>query len=389
MTFWSFLAVVWFSVGLLSLGPAAFIYLHMKNLSKKSWPTKIESDYHPKISIIVPMYNEANIVRFKLTNLSRTRYPRDLTEIIVVDSKSSDDTVKIARKFSEEEPQLNLKILVEEERKGKSHALNYALQYCKGDVIVVSDADCFWPTDILEKAIPFLADPAVGAISGPKILLNSDRTWVTRMEESFLESANILRIGESKAGSTAFFEGGFSAFKRQAFDRFDIHGTGSDDCGTVICVIEKNLKAIMVPEARFFSPFPASFRGKINVKLRRANQLLRVFASYFVLLTRGKMKTAKKTLVPNTVLYLISPIAFAVLIILTTFFVLNFPFFLVLLLLLVIPKVRFYSYEILENNLLLLIAALGILVGKGFSVWNQPDDRKWLTKEKLSQLDLI
>jgi cellulose synthase/poly-beta-1,6-N-acetylglucosamine synthase-like glycosyltransferase len=209
------------------------------------------------------------------------------------------------------------------------------------------------------------------------------------MEESYLRSANVLRLGETKAGSTVFFEGGFSAFKKEAFDRFDPYGTGSDDCGTVICVIEKNFRTLLVPEAEFYSTFPASFRGKLSIKLRRTNQLVRVFAKYLDLLLKGKVKLGKKTVVPNMLLYLFSPIAFLVFTILTVFLVFNFPFFLGIFAFLIVPKIRFYFGEIFESNMLLLTAIFGVVVGKGFSIWSQPEDRMWLTKETLSQFNLI
>jgi biofilm PGA synthesis N-glycosyltransferase PgaC len=384
-----FLWIIWIAFAFLALGPAAFIFCYMKIKSKKSWPTKVDINYKPKASIIVPTYNEASIILFKLINLSRLRYPKDLMEIIVVDSNSSDDTVEIIRQFSQKETQVNVNVLVEKERKGKSHALNYALDHCKGDVIIVSDADCFWPMDILEKAIPFLADSTVGAIGGPKILLNRNQTWVIRMEESYLKSANVLRLGESKVGSTVFFEGGFSAFKREAFDRFDPYGTGSDDCGTVIRVIEKDFRAMLVPEAKFYSTFPESFRGKLGIKLRRTNQLVRVFAKYLALLVKRKVKVAKRTVVPNTFLYLFSPIAFVLFLVLTAFLIFVFPPLLLFLVLFLVPVVRFYSYEIVESNMLLVAAILGAIMGKGFSMWSKPDDRLWLTGETLSQFNLI
>jgi len=375
--------------GLLSFGPAGFIFLYMKNKSKRSWPTKVDDNFKPRISVMVPTYNESSIISFKLANLCRLVYPKDKMEIVVVDSNSSDNTAEIVRQFSRKEPQINIEVLVEKERRGKSHALNYALGHCKGDVIIVSDADCFWPSDILGKAMPFLADATVGAIGGPKILLNSNQTWVTRMEERYLKSANDLRLGESKAGSTVFLEGGFSAFKKETFGRFDPYLTGSDDCGTVIQVVEKNLRTMLVKEGEFYSTFPVSLRGKLGIKLRRANQLVRVFARYLSLLVKGKVKTTKRTIVPNVFLYLISPISFAILIVLTVFMVLNFPFLLFLFALLIVPRIRFYFYEILESNMLLLVATLGVVMDKRFSIWSQPEDRAWLTRETLSRFNLI
>jgi len=384
-----FLLISWLLFGLLSLGPPAFLFLYMTKSSKDPWPTHIDKNYQPRISIIVPTYNESRIILFKLANLSRLRYPKNLMETIVVDSRSSDGTAEILKQFCEKNPQANVRVLIEEERKGKSHALNYALDHCDSEVVIVSDADCFWPSDILEKAMPFLADPDVGLIGGPKILLNSDQTWVTRMEKEYLESANFLRLGESKVGSTVFFEGGFSAFKKNAVDRFDPYCTGSDDCGTAINVIEKNYRAMLVPDAKFYSTFPLSLRNMVSVKLRRINQLVRVFAKYLDLMLKGKIKSTKITIIPNTLLYLFSPICFVFFLALTGVLAFSFPLLLLFSLLLVVPKFRFYAYQIIENNFLLVAGLFGVLSGKVFSVWGQPEDRAFLTREVLSKSNLI
>jgi len=199
----------------------------------------------------------------------------------------------------------------------------------------------------------------------------------------------VLRFGESKVGSTVFFEGGFSAFKKEAFYRFDPYDTGSDDCGTVISVVERDFRAMLVPQARFFSAFPPSYPGKIMIKLRRANQLVRVFGKYLNLLSKGKIKTSLKTVVPNIFLYLFSPLFFVAFAILTLGLVATFPFLLLTSLFLMIPCLRFYFYEILESNLLLTASILAILFGKKFSMWNPPQNRIYFTKERLVYFDLI
>lgn len=384
-----FFLAVWILFGALALGPPGFIFLYMKHKSNASWPTKVDYAYKPSVSIIIPTYNEAAIIGYKLENSSRLTYPKDLLEIVIVDSKSTDNTAKIVKDFSEKEKNLNITLLVEGERKGKAHALNNALAHCKGEIVIISDADCFWPSDILEKALPYLADPSVGAIGGPKILFNSKQTWVTRLEEGYLKSANYLRLGESKAGSTVFFEGGFSAFKKEAFDKFDPYVTGSDDCGTIISVIEKNYRAMLVKEAKFYSSFPATFRGKISIKLRRINQLVRVFSKYLDLLAKRKVKSTKITVIPNTLLYLLSPTAFVIFLVLTVYLVLCYPLLLISSLLLFSPQVMFYFYQIFENNILLFVSILAVLFGQKFSVWEQPEDRVWFTRENLASYNLI
>jgi hypothetical protein len=146
---------------------------------------------------------------------------------------------------------------------------------------------------------------------------------------------------------------------------------------------------MLVKEAKFYSSFPATFRGKISIKLRRINQLVRVFSKYLDLLVKGKVKSSKSTVVPNTLLYLVSPIAFAVFLVLTAYLVLSYPMLLFFSLLLFAPQVRFYVYQIVENNILLFVSILAVLFGQKFSVWAQPEDRVWFTRENLSSYNLI
>jgi cellulose synthase/poly-beta-1,6-N-acetylglucosamine synthase-like glycosyltransferase len=361
----------------------------MSRAAKRPWKLKLDGNFKPKISIIVPTYNEASIIRFKLENLVKVNYPKYLMQIIVVDSNSEDQTVNIVYEFIRQHPESNIQVLRQDERLGKSAALNFALKNCEGEVIIVSDADCFWPSDILEKALPFLADPNVGAISGPKILLNSDQSWVTKSEDAYLNSMNLLKLGESKVASTLLFEGGFSAYRREALTSFDPYNTGSDDCGSIMPIIERGYRAILIPEATFYSAFPTSLKEKICMKLRRANQLIRVMYKYFCLILNGRIKDSKSVVIQGILLYLISPLMFILLMATTIFLLLNFPYFAILFLVFLIPKVRIYLFEVVQNYLLLLLAMFSAAIGKNFVAWRKPQDRMIIQETILHAYKLI
>jgi cellulose synthase/poly-beta-1,6-N-acetylglucosamine synthase-like glycosyltransferase len=61
-----FVLLFWLLFGVLAFAPPAFIYIYMKHKSKAAWPTKIDDNYQPKISIIIPTYNEAEIISTNL-----------------------------------------------------------------------------------------------------------------------------------------------------------------------------------------------------------------------------------------------------------------------------------------------------------------------------------
>jgi cellulose synthase/poly-beta-1,6-N-acetylglucosamine synthase-like glycosyltransferase len=383
-----YVAVLWIIFAFLSFGVLGFNYVMARKTAKKHWNVKIDKDYRPKISVIVPTYNEGEVIGYKLRNLTKLEYPRQLMQLVFVDSKSADSTADLIKRYAEEHPEVNVKIL-ETERRGKSSALNIALKDCSGDVIVVSDADCFYMPEILTQTLPFLADNTVGAVSGPKTLLNPNDSWVTKAEDRYLRSMNLMKLADSKQLSTAFFEGGFSAYRKDVLESFDKYNTGSDDCGTVLGVIEKDFRTLMVPEAQFFTAFPRTWAGKIEMKIRRASQLVRVFRKYAVLLLRGRVKAAKWIVFKDLLLYFLAPISFLFLVATTIVLMWNFPWMVLLLLPFLIPRIRDYFTEATLSYLILLLSLVLVPIGKEFKIWKKPQDRKLVTDDVLLKKGLI
>lgn len=355
----------------------------------KPWRLRIDRSFLPNVSILVPTYNESEVIGLKLKNLSKIRYPSDSIQIIVVDSNSSDDTINIVEDFMKQNPAINIKVVVESERKGKSAALNFGLKHCQGEVLIVSDADCFWPFDLLEKALPFLSDPDVGAISGPKILMNPNQSWVTRTESAYLDSANLMKLGESKISSTILFEGGFSAYKEKILESFDPYNTGSDDCGTLVNLAEKKSRAIFIPEARFFTTFPITWKGKVIMKLRRANQLMRVLWEYLRLLLRRRITGPKRVMLQNIFIYFISPTMFIFQVVILFFLLYHFPYFAIIFLVFLIPKVGLVLFELVQNYLILFISLFAFALRRKFVIWVKPEDRAWIKEGILQQFELV
>jgi len=382
LIFW--IVSAFFSFGILGLN-----YVRSRLAAGGSWNIRRDIDYRPRLSIIVPTYNECEVIGYKLRNLAKLEYPRDLMEIVFVDSNSTDSTIEVIGRFVANNPDIHERILVETERKGKSSALNLALETCHGDIVVTSDADCFWPPNILARALPYLADPEVGAISGPKKLLNREASAVTRSEGMYLESMNLMKLGESKSSSTMLFEGGFSAYKKEALESFDPYLTGSDDCGTVIRLLEKGYKTIMVEEAEFFTTFPKTWKGRIALKIRRANQLVGVLEKYVVLLFKNKIRIAKSVVAKNVFMYLVSPVVFLLFAATTAYIMIEFPLATASLLILLIPKVRSYVSEGVLNYVILVYSVFSRLSRKRFVVWSQPEDRALLEEQMLVQKGLV
>lgn len=384
-----FVFLIWIFFGFLSLGILGLNYVYSRRMARKSWNIKKDDSYRPRLSIIVPTYNEQEVIAFKLKNLVRLEYPRDSMEFIFIDSKSEDSTADHINRFIREYPDINATLVVEQERRGKTFALDAALKHCTGDVLIVSDADCFLPRGVLSGVLPYLGDPTVGGLSGPKRLLNYDGSSAARSEDRYLSAMNLIKLGESKQSSTLLFEGGFSAYRRTVLDSFDPKRTGSDDCGTVVGLLEKGFRAIMAPEAEFFTTFPKSWRGKMEIKTRRANQLLRVLKAYLDLMINDRIRIGKTIVAKNLANYFLAPIAFVFFIISTIIMFVRLPLTILLLLFFLVPKLGEYLVEATLNYFVLLWAMFSILAKRRFLFWKQPVDRTVLREDMLAKRGLI
>jgi cellulose synthase/poly-beta-1,6-N-acetylglucosamine synthase-like glycosyltransferase len=380
---------LWLVSGFLSIGLLGVDFIMMRKASFKPWQLEIKKDYVPKVSIIVPTYNESDVIAFKLRNLSILEHPKDLAQIIVVDSKSDDGTIEIVTDFAKSHPEMKIEVLTEKERTGKSSALNMALKYCEGDIVVVSDADCFWPTDILKKALPFLADPNIGAVSGVKILLNPESSGVAKDESRYLHSMNLIKLGESKIGSTLLFEGGFSAYKKEVLESFDPYHTGSDDSGTVISLAEKKSRAILIPEARFFTAFPNKWSEKFSMNMRRASQLVRLYWMYLVLLVNRRIKCNISIIMANILIYLFGPVFFVLFLALTVVLCISYPWLILSLLFLFVPKIRSLLAEVFQGFLALFLGLVAAALRRNFLIWKKPADRYLVKEDLLKSYSLI
>ena len=250
------LLVVWVFLSSVFVGVPGIYYLYMKRIASQPWNLKVDKRYFPKITILIPTYNEGSVIKLKLENLMRLSYPKDLTKYIVVDSASTDKTLDEVNNFVDEHPEMKIEVLKEKSRRGKPKALNHALEYAVGEVVVVSDADCFLPPDVLDTALSFLADPSVGAVAGKETLLNPDQSWITKTETAYRDFAFVTTLGESKFYSTIFFEGGFSVYKRKFLNGFDC--ATADDSGTALSVVQNKARTIILDEAPFYTAFPKS-----------------------------------------------------------------------------------------------------------------------------------
>lgn len=386
------MVVVWIVIGLLFLGVPGTYFMYMKRCSRGKWGLCIDSNYLPSVAVLIPVYNEQKIIRLKLENLAKVVYPADKMKIILVNDCSVDNTLRIVDQYISEHPLPKIIVFDSKEHLGKIGCLNKALKSIQSDIVIISDADCFWQGDILQNALCYLSDSNVGAITARELLLNPGDTWVTLGEQFYDSTIQSIRIGESKLHSTIFFQGGFAAYKRSVLKEFN-HTT--DDSGTALDIIQNHKRTLLIPEIGFFTISPTVWQDKFAVKIRRASHLQLLWARCLSLLIQGKLVIPKRIAVPEIFLHLFNPLLLVGLVVLTVAVMVIYPLLALVIVVALcgvfaVKKTRTTALELIQNNLILLTALTSFLTSHKFRFWKPVESsRDALSESMLHEKQLI
>jgi cellulose synthase/poly-beta-1,6-N-acetylglucosamine synthase-like glycosyltransferase len=127
-----------------------------------------DRQFRPTATIVIAARNEQENIGRCLESLVRLTYPRDLLEIIIVDDRSTDRTAEIISKYGLENPHIRLLKADpgSELLRGKANAVTQGIEATKGEIILLTDADCIVPPSWVEETVKYFADSRVGIVAG-------------------------------------------------------------------------------------------------------------------------------------------------------------------------------------------------------------------------------
>ncbi len=239
------------------------------------------SPIEPPVSLIIPAYNEADVIERKLENALELDYPAGQLEIIVASDGSSDDTAAIARRFSGGG---RVRVLASAGNRGKMATLNAAVAEARGEVVVFSDASAMLERQALRRLVENFADPCVGAASGRYTVVSAGEVRTGASEDFYWKYETFLKARESELESTLGGHGHLCAIRRRLYP-YPAADVINDDFAIPISVLAKGYRAVYEPaaivceEAREMTGFGRRVRivaGNIQ-QLAEIQKLLRPF----------------------------------------------------------------------------------------------------------------
>ena len=152
------------------------------------------------ISVIIPFRNESENIISNFKSIIKQNFPKENYEVIYVDDNSSDNSFQILDNYPKP---INVKVLSlprdYSPNAHKKRAIRYGIENSTGDIIMTTDADCFYSENWLSSMLSNI-DDETGFISGPVEFLNDDGMFLKLQKLEFaglvITGAGLIGIGK-------------------------------------------------------------------------------------------------------------------------------------------------------------------------------------------------
>jgi succinoglycan biosynthesis protein ExoA len=133
----------------------------------------------PKVSIIIPCFNEQATIQLVLTAIYEQSFPRDSMEVIIADGMSTDDTRINIKLFQDEFSDLNVTVLDNPKRNIPS-GLNCAIKASSGEFVIRLDAHSVPSVEYVDKCVEALESKSFDMVGGIWKIKPSGDGWIAR-----------------------------------------------------------------------------------------------------------------------------------------------------------------------------------------------------------------
>lgn len=192
----------------------------------------------PRVTVVVPARDEEDTIGPCVDSVLAVDYPADRLQVIVVDDDSSDATPEVVRARARADGRLVLVQIPENRRRDRAHkkrAIEKAVAFASGEIILTTDADCVVPPGWVRAMMAPFAEPGVSFVSGPvRYRLGERPSAFVRVQALDFFGLMACGAGGIGIGRPNLANGANVAYRRATFERLGgfsgiDHVTSGDD----------------------------------------------------------------------------------------------------------------------------------------------------------------
>jgi cellulose synthase/poly-beta-1,6-N-acetylglucosamine synthase-like glycosyltransferase len=302
-------------------------------------------DELPYISIIVPAFNEEEVIKDKIESIYYTCYPINNFEVLIGSDASYDNTNLICRIFAENYE--NLKFIPFSSRIGKPSIINNLVQDARGEILVITDANVMFEFNTLIELIKHFKNESIGLVDSNIKHSGLRKQGISIQENAYVSREIRIKSFESRAwGCMMGPSGGCYAVRKKLFVPVPPNFLVDDFFINMMVLSQgkktiNNLEAIVREDVS--DDISEEFRRKVRIAAGNFQNLFR-----FINLLRSAFKPLVFCFISHKVLRWLGPI-----------FILT-----ALISSLMLSDHGFFRIVILVETLLLLIPVLDYLLKK-------------------------
>jgi len=242
------------------------ILLVLRSLARRLPET---GSYFPRVSLLISAYNEEAVIEEKLRNALGLDYPKDRFEIIVISDCSTDGTDDIVTRYKDR----GVMLLRQEERKGKTEGLNFAISHTAGEIVVFSDANSMYDSQALKNITRNFFDPGVGLVTGRTRYIVRDDNKISEAVGLYTRLESFIKGLESEIGSCVGADGAIFAVRKNLYQ--PLNQGDINDFVIPLNVVAQGYRCIFDKEVMCDENAARSSRGEFTRQARITNRTLR------------------------------------------------------------------------------------------------------------------
>jgi cellulose synthase/poly-beta-1,6-N-acetylglucosamine synthase-like glycosyltransferase len=250
----------------------------------------------PTVSLIVPAYDEEEVIAAKVTNALALDYPRERLQVIVASDGSVDATAERARAAGAD-------LVLELPPGGKVAALNAGAEQAGGEILAFSDANSVWAPEALRRLVAPFADPSAAYVCGQVRFTDPEGG---NLEGAYWRYEMAVREMESRLGGITAGNGAIYAVRRDAY--LPLAASGSHDLSFPFLFAKRGGRSLYEPSARASEKMVPTIEGEWARKRRMMVGLWDIVVGEGMLSPRGYSPLFAFELLSHRVLRYLSPL---------------------------------------------------------------------------------
>lgn len=197
------------------------------------------------VTLFIAAYNEEKVIKEKLENSLKLRTDGHPLEIVVGSDGSTDATNTIVQEYTQKYP--NIRLLNFCDRAGKVNVINRGLPKCKGEIVLLSDANAIYNKECLIHILPHFDDRTVGCVAGEK-RIQEKAGMIAGNEGLYWKLEAKIKKMEAEVWTVIGADGACYAIRRELFQKLP-QDTSVDDFLLSMKIVEKGYRIAYEPDA--------------------------------------------------------------------------------------------------------------------------------------------